>query len=202
MEFFLSSSKAIQQGDVSFSANLVNFLDQKNDNGSTLLAYIDRYIAHVCRTHYAFTIPEQEDIRQEMAVVLLCKGGKYRQNFTKRCLYVMVRNQCLDQFRKQNRYLSTFVGSVSEEDKQSAPVPTFSAGADAELFQHLNCLERIFGEIDSQPTGKEDMYIYTQYAFGLSHLEISQNAKRGVTAVARRVSILKSRLKKLKNELC
>ena len=198
----MTGSKVIQNRENSFSVLLTNYIDQKNDNGATLLRYIDRYIAHVCNTHYSFGLPEQEDIRQEMAIVLLCRGEKYRNNFTKRLLYVMVRNQCLDQFRKQNRHLSTFVSGVTKESHESAPVPTITDGADAELFQHLNCLERIFGEIGGQPIGKEDVQMYTQYAFGLSHFEISQNAKRSVTAIARRLSILRGRLNKLKNELC
>ena len=198
----MTSSKVIQFSENNFSAHLVNYLDQKNDNGAMLLEYIDRYIAHVCRTHYAFSFSEQEDIRQEMAIILLCQGEKYRQRFAKRLLYVMVRNQCLDQFRKQRRHLTTFVSPASKEDQQSAPAPTISDGADAELFQHLNCLERIFGEIGAQPTGSEDIKIYTQYAFGLSHLEISQSANRSVTAIARRLSILRNRLNKLKNDLC
>lgn len=202
MEALLTNPKSIQGSENNFSVLLVNYIDQKNDNGANLLRYIDRYIAHVCQNHYAFGLSDQEDIRQEMAIVLLCKGEQYRCSFTKRLLYVMVRNQCLDQFRKQSRHLSTFVSSVSKEDQQSAPAPTVADGADAELFQHLNCLEKIFGEIGAQPTGQEDMQMYTQYAFGLSHLEISQSAKRSVTAIARRLSILRGRLTKLKNELC
>jgi DNA-directed RNA polymerase specialized sigma24 family protein len=198
----LGANKAIQNGENSFAELLNNYIDQKNDNGAILLGYIDRYISHVCQTYHLFTISEQEDIRQELAIVLLCQGAKYRDSFTKRLLYIMVRNQCLDQLRKQTRHLSTFVSSVSDEDLQSAPAPSLSDGADADLFQHLNCLERIFGEIEAQPTGQEDVRIYTQYAFGLSHLEISQSAKRSVTAVARRLSILRGRLNKLKNELC
>ena len=198
----MTSSKAIQNRENCFSGLLVNYIDQINDNGAMLLKYIDRYIAYVCKSHYAFSISEQEDIRQEMAIILLCQGDKYRQKFTKRLLYVMVRNQCLDQFRKHRRQLSTVEPIPTKESEQTAPTPTFTDGADAELFQHLNCLEKIFGEIGAQPTGSEDVHIYTQYAFGLSHLEISQSANRSVSAIARRLSILRSRLNKLKEDLC
>jgi len=182
------TEKAIQNNGNNFSALLVN--------------YIDRYIAHIGRTHCDMSLADQEDVRQEMAIKLLCHGGRYRTTFSKRFLYVMIRRQCIDQFRKSSRALSTHVSSVSNEDKVAAPVPTMSDGADADLFEQLNCLERIFSEIELQPTGREDIGIYTQYAFGLSHLEISQCAERSVSAIARRISILKSRLYTLKNELC
>ena len=198
----MTGSKSIQDRENNFAGLLVNYIDQKNDNGAMLLEYIHRYIAHVCKNYHPFSFTEQEDICQEMAIILLCRGEKYRHHFTKRFLYVMVRHQCLDEFRKKNRQLATFDASASQEDQQAAPAPTVTDGADAELFQQLNCLERIFGEIEAQPTGREDVHIYTQYAFGLSRLEISQSTKRSVTAVTRRLSILRSRLSKLKNELC
>ena len=198
----MKSEENIQPNETCFSVFLANYLDQKGDNGVALLEYVGRYIAHVSRAYYEFSWSEQEDIRQEIAVLLLCNGEKYRQTFTKRLLYVMVRNQCLDQLRKKNRQLAAFAPHASTEDQQSSAPPTVADGADAELFHHLNCLEQIFGKIKSQQTGEEDVRIYTQYAFGLSHLEISRTSNRSVTAIARRLSILRSRLKKLRTELC
>ncbi|RVU85382.1 hypothetical protein EOL70_05405 [Leucothrix sargassi] len=196
----MTSPQAVQESSSSFSYLLTDYLDQTGDNGAELLDFTRRYIKRLSKNHYEFSWAEQQDILQEMAIILLCQGERYRSHFSKRLLYVMVRNQCIDQIRKNSRHLSTLV--LSDNDMKASPPPSVADGADAEMFHHLNCLERIFGVIESQPTGQEDMRIYTQYAFGLSHMEISKSTSRSVNAIAGRLSTLRTRLRKLRNELC
>lgn len=181
---------------------LYNYIDQKNDNGAALFKYIVSYVSYVSATHYEMSYSDQEDVQQEIAVKLLCQGRKIGEKFTKRLLYVMIRNQCIDQQRKRTRQLATFIPSDSPDDQVSAPAPDINEAADVALLHSLNCLETIFNHIESQPSGDNDIAIYTHYAFGLSHNEIAVHTKRQPGAIAKRLSILRARLKKLKEEYC
>lgn len=181
---------------------LGDFLNQTGDLGAGLLSCIMSYIAYICSRHYELSFAEREDVLQEVAMKLMCQGEKLQAHFSKRLLYVMVRNQCIDQFRKQQRQLAVFNPSSTSVQEVSAPAPSMTEGADISLIQNLNCLEAIFGHIESQPTGKADIAIYTHYAFGLSHCEIAARVQRTTGAITKRLSILKGHLKALKNELC
>ncbi|PID46871.1 MAG: hypothetical protein CSB47_01955 [Proteobacteria bacterium] len=185
---------------------LYNYIEQKNDKGAALFKHVVSYISYVSATHYSLSYPEQEDVQQEIAIKLLCQGRQIGDRFTKRLLYVMIRNQCIDQQRKRSRHLATFtpVGEAVETpaDNIHAPTPGFREGNDASLLNSLNCLETIFNHIERQPTGADDVAIYTHYALGLSHKEIGMHMKRSSGAIAKRLSTLRQRLKRLKDEYC
>ena len=185
-----------------FTAYLYDFIEQKNDNGASLLKYIVSYVSYVSMTHYELSYADQEEVQQEVAIKLLCQGREISNKFSKRFLYVMVRNQCIDQQRKKSRQLATFVPSNTSIDDISAPAPSLNEGKDISLLDSLNCLETIFSHIEAEPTGAKDMAIYTNYAFGLSHSEIAIHAGRTPNAIAKRLSILRSRLKRLQSEYC
>lgn len=182
--------------------HLCDFVDQKNDNGAALLKYIVSYTSYVSMTHYELSFADQEEVQQEVAIKLLCQGREIGDKFSKRFLYVMIRNQCIDQQRKKSRQLATFIPSNTSVDDISAPSPSLNEGRDICLLDSLNCLETIFSHIESQKSGAEDIEIYTHYAFGLSHNEIAKHSGRTSGAVTKRLSVLRTRLKKLQREYC
>lgn len=181
---------------------MYNFIDQKNDNGAALLKYIVSYVSYVSMTHYELSYADQEEVQQEVAIKLLCQGRDIAKKFNKRFLYVMVRNQCIDQRRKKSRQLATFVPSDNSSDDVTAPAPSMDEGGEVSLLHSLDCLEVIFNHIESEPTGSEDIAIYTHYAFGFSHNEIADHVDRTPGAITKRLSLLRSSLKTLKNKYC
>ena len=181
---------------------LYNFIDQKDDNGAVLLKYIVSYVSYVSMTHYELSYADQEEVQQEVAIKLLCQGKDIAKKFNKRFLYVMVRNQCIDQRRKRSRQLATFVASDNSPDDTTAPAPGMDDGSEVSLLNSLDCLETIFNHIEAEPTGTEDITIYTHYVFGFSHNEIADHVDRTPGAITKRLSLLRSHLKELKNKYC
>lgn len=195
-------SEITKNGRSELVDHLYNYIDQKNDNGAALLKYVVSYVAYVSATHYELSYSEQEDVHQEISIKLLCQGREIGEKFTKRLLYVMIRNQCIDQLRKNSRQLARFTPLESSVDDITAPAPGLIEGGDISLLHSLNCLETIFNHIERQPSGESDIAIYTHYAFGLSHNEISTQIQRTPGAIAKRLSTLRKRLKNLKDEYC
>ena len=185
-----------------FITHLYNFIDQKNDNGAALLKYIVSYVSYVSMTHYEMSFADQEEVQQEVAIKLLCQGRELGKKFSKRFLYVMVRNQCIDQQRKKSRQLATFIPSNISIDDVSAPAPCINEGKGICLLQSLNCLEAIFDHMESEKNGAEDIAIYTHYAFGLSHNEIAKHSGRTPGAITKHLSLLRKHLKELQREYC
>ena len=184
------------------SQMLCNLLDQKHDKGVAILSLVDRYTSHFAKCYCNLSFHERQDIRQEVAISLICNGEKVRDNCSKAWVYAVVRNQCLDHIRKQARQVAVFEGSADPESSVQGPVPATIESTDVGVIERIDCLQKIFDTIEAQETGKADIAIYTQYAFGLSHDEISKRSKRTTGAIARRISVLKTRLKKLMNECC
>lgn len=153
-------------------------------------------------THYELSYADQEEVQQEVAIKLLCQGNDIVPKFNKRFLYVMVRNQCIDQRRKKSRQLATFVPADNSSDDIIAPAPSVDEGSEVSLLNSLDCLEIIFSHIECEPTGVQDIAIYTHYAFGFSHNEIAEHVDRKPGAITKRLSILRSRLRELKNQYC
>ena len=70
------------------------------------------------------------------------------------------------------------------------------------MYHETECIEKVFDEIENQPTGNEDLSIYTQFAMGKSNAEIAEETGRTSGAIAKRISILRQRVKQLKQALC
>ena len=183
---------------------LCNLLDQKQDYGAGILSLVDRYVNHFSRCYCNLSFHERQDVSQEVAIKLLCHGSKVRNNCPRSWVYAVVRNQCISYVRKQTTELSVMNHSVDANDDAvvTGAAPLVSDGADYGMINQIDCLQTVFDKIEVQETGKADIAIYTQYAFGLSYLEISKRSKRTVDAVGRRISLLKKRLKNLVNEYC
>jgi len=183
---------------------LCNLLDQENDNGAALLSLVDRYIHHFGRRYCNLSFDEQQDIQQEVAINLLHHGESVRQNCSRAWVYTIVRNQCINHIRKRT-CRSSIIKSTENYDAIASIVgkaPSLDHGLNVDVIDSIDCLQKVFDQIEAQETGKEDIAIYTQYAFGLSYLEISASSNRTVAAIGNRISILKKRLKKLIEEYC
>ena len=181
---------------------LSQFVDQNGDNGSALFGILSRYISYCSHSFPHIGFHERQDILQEDEVKILCHADELRQNSSLPLLYTMVRNQCIDHMRKHKTQLSVYQHSAEPEDNRALPPPGLELGAHAAVLDNMDCLDRVFDHIESQPTGKVDVLIYTQFALGLSYAEISVMVGRTVSAVGRRISILRGRLKQLREELC
>lgn len=183
---------------------LCDLLDQKNDKGAAMLSLVERYVNHFANLYCNLSFHERQDIRQEVAISLICSGSKVRDNCPNSWVYTVVRNQCISYVRKHATQLTVFKHSDDPEAEanQSGSAPSLIETADIIVIQRIDCLEKIFNRIEAQETGKADIALYTQYAFGLSYVEISKRSKRTVDAISRRISVLKSRLKNLMNECC
>ena len=183
---------------------LCNLLDQKQDYGVAILSLVERYVNHFSRCYCNLSFHERQDISQEVAIKLLCHGDKVRESCSRSWVYAVVRNQCISFVRKQTTELSVLNRSIEANDDANITgvIPPLAEGVDFEMINQIDCLQKVFDEIEVQETGKVDIAIYTQYAFGLSYVEISKRSKRTVDAVGRRISLLKKRLKNLVSEHC
>lgn len=186
------------------SGMLNHLLDQQHDKGAAMLSMIGRYVSHFSRCYGNLDFYEKQDIRQEVAIKLLCHGEKVRGNCSKAWVYAVVRNQCINHLRQQSRRLSALKASEDPEleTQITGEAPKLTAQSDSNLLNELDCLHRIFDIIEARKTGKADIALYTQYAFGLSYTEISERSKRTANAICSRISTLKNQLRALIIEHC
>ncbi|MGB1311762.1 MAG: RNA polymerase sigma factor [Leucothrix sp.] len=191
-------------GSGSCAEMLGNLLDQTHDNGASILNLVERYVQHFSRRYCNLSFHEQQDIQQEIAVKLLCHGDGVRENCSRSWVYTVVRNQCINHVHKQSNQQSVYKFSENPEIAASntGSVPSLGHSVDIEFIDRIDCLQKIFDEVEAQQTGAPDIAIYTQYAFGLSYDEISKRSKRTVAAIGNRISVLKKRLKNLVEEYC
>ena len=179
---------------------LNNLVNQEGDCGSELLSMVEHYIQRCCRTYYSLGYGEQQDIAQEASIRLLLNYESIKDTISKRWLYVMIKNLCIDELRKQMSSNQLRFAESKEEANVSPPdIDSFKS---INEFDHRECLDNVFSYIAAQPSGQEDLTIYSQFAYGLSRADIAHITGRTVNAVTKRISILRSRLKSIRDELC
>lgn len=179
---------------------LHNLVNQQGDSGSELLSMVDHYIQRCCRVYYTLDYGMQQDIAQEASIKLLLHYEDIKHTISKRWLYVMVKNLCIDALRKQRSH-HQLIAPQSQQDPE-VPPPEMKDFDYSSNFDHHECLENIFAYIAAQPTGQEDLTVYSHFAYGVSRADIAQITGRTVSAVTKRISILRARLKGLRDELC
>ena len=180
---------------------LDNFVFQKGDLGKALLATLSQYIKFCSYKMQPLSPEDQQEVLQEVGLKLL---NKHKQ-LTGNCsgwLFTVVRNEIIDQLRKQKSR-----PTLLEPDNKGNLVeimPQYPAEIlhHKNLFHETDCIEKVFDEIERQPTGSEDLAIYTHFAMGKSNAEISEETGRTSGAIAKRISILRQRVKQLKQALC
>ncbi|PWQ93963.1 RNA polymerase sigma factor [Leucothrix arctica] len=188
----------------SCSQMLCNLLDQTNDSGAAILSMVERYIHHFSSVYCNLDFHDRQEIHQEVSLKLICHGEKVRDNCTKAWVYTVVRNQCINHIRKRNGQRSVITGYEDpEQTATTCGVPyILSKGLETGMQDQLDCLQKMFGVIESEKTGKSDITLYTLYAFGLSYTEISERSKRTVGAIGQRICLLKKKLSNLVLEHC
>lgn len=189
------------------------FVHQQGDLGAQLLSTLQRYIQYCGYKLHPLTRDDQQEILQEVAITLL---QRYKQ-LKKDCngwLFTIVRNQYIDQLRKQQRQVSLVephahhaentgnTGSTGDADHQNFVQNLPCPHSSHQLYNETECLEHIFDHIEQQPTGAMDITIYTHHAFGLSNAEISAQTGRTAGAIAKRLSLLRQRIQQLRERLC
>lgn len=191
-------------GSANATKMLCHLLDQSHDNGAAILNLVERYVEHFSRRYCNLSFHEQQDIQQDIAVKLISHGETVRHNCSRSWVYTVVRNQCINHVHKQANQLSIYKFSDHPERvaHSTGGMPSLDQTVNIELIERLDCLQRIFDRVEAQETGKADIAIYTQYAFGLSHAEIASCSRRSVAAIGNRISLLKKRLKQLIKEYC
>ncbi len=181
---------------------LLQFVEQRGDKGAKLLSVLTRYIQSCAYRHYPLSAEDQQDVLQETAIKILSHAHQL-QGSCNAWLFSIVRNEYIDRLRQ---YQSK--NKVFEPDLDGSLVPVSEentvslAFADQNLYNQVDCLERVFDAIACQPTGAADIAMYTDYVQGLSNGEIANRTGRTIGAIAKRLSGLRERVWQLKQELC
>lgn len=181
---------------------LLQFVEQRGDKGAKLLSVLTRYIQVCAYRQYPLSAEDQQDILQETAIKILNHHSQL-QGQCSAWLFSIVRNEYIDRLRQLQTKKKVF-----EPDLDGTLVPVAEANtlslafADQDLYNQVDCLERVFDEIARQPTGQMDMAMYTDYVQGLSNAEIAERTGRTIGAIAKRLSGLRERVWQLKQELC
>lgn len=181
---------------------ILQFVEQRGDKGAKLLSVLTRYIQTCVYRHYPLSAEDQQDILQETAIKIL-NSHQQLQGSCNAWLFSIVRNEYRDRLRQHQAKKTVFepdldgtLVSIAEENTVSLAL------ADQNLYNQVDCLERVFEQIARQPTGEMDLAIYTDYVQGLSNGEIAERTGRTIGAIAKRLSGLRERVWQLKQELC
>ncbi|WP_026220938.1 RNA polymerase sigma factor [Thiofilum flexile] len=178
------------------------FVHQQGDCGAALLNTLQRYIRYCSTRLQPLSLEDQQEVMQEVCIKLLHP----HQSLIDNCqgwLFTIVRNEYIDHLRRQQRINRVLVpdtdGNLVEVSEAAGYLQQPDHG---NFYAEADCLEHIFDHIEQQPTGTEDIEIYTQYALGMSNQEIAAQTGRTAGAIAKRISLLKQKLKQLMSELC
>ena len=189
-------------GEIQCHEMLLHFVEQRGDKGAKLLSVLTRYIQSCAYRHYPLSAEDQQDILQEVAIKIL-NHAQYLSENCSAWLFSIVRNEYIDRLRHYQTKKKVFEPDLDGTLVAVAEENTLSlAFADQDLYNQIDCLERVFDEIARQPTGAADMAIYTDYVHGLSNSEIAERTGRTIGAIAKRLSGLRDRVWQLKQELC
>jgi len=200
----MSDQKLITDNQIqtpSLPLHLHDLVHQEGDYGAEILSIVEHYTKRCCRDYYSLTDSDQQDIAQEASIKLLINYENLQYTISKRWIYVMIKNLCLDVLRKQ-RSKNQLISPDEDPDTDNYAPLELDAFEPSDHFDNYECLDNVFAYIKSQPTGHEDFSIYSHYAYGLSREDIAYITGRTVSAVTKRLSVLRMRLKKLRSEIC
>jgi DNA-directed RNA polymerase specialized sigma24 family protein len=180
---------------------LEHFVQQRGDKGAKLLSTLQRYIQYCTYKLQPLTPADQQEVLQEVAIKLLSKHNQVQANCAG-WLFTIVRNEYIDQLRRQVQQVQTLVESPNGDLVALEASYAVTQPSHENLFLETDCLEHVFQHIEQQATGAEDMQIYTQYALGESNEAIAAQTGRSVGAIAKRLSLLRERVRQLRQALC
>ena len=173
------------------------FVTQTGDKGARLLTTVRQYIRFCHYKMQSLSQEDQQEILQEIGLKLL--ELKQIPEHCNAWLFTLVRNHYIDYIRHHARTLRVFTpDSEGILQETYAPlVPTHEG-----LYLETDCLETVFDVIGQQPTGAMDMLIYEHYALGESNAEIARLTGRTESAIGKRISLLRERVRQLRATLC
>ena len=174
---------------------------QRGDKGAKLLSSLQRYIQYCTYKLQPLSQADQQEVLQEVAIKLLSKHSQVQTNCAG-WLFTIVRNEYIDHLRRQLQQVQTLVESPNGDLIALEASYAVTPSNPENLFLETDCLEHVFQHIEQQTTGVEDMQIYTAYALGNSNEEIAAQTGRSTGAIAKRLSLLRERVRQLRQALC
>ena len=174
---------------------------QRGDKGAKLLSSLQRYIQYCTYKLQPLSQADQQEVLQEVALKLLSKHSQVHTNCAG-WLFTLVRHEYIDQLRRQVQQVQTLVESPNGDLVALEPYFAVTTTSHDNLFLEADCFEYVFNHIEQQPTGTEDIQIYTAYASGESNEAIAVQTGRSTGAIAKRLSLLRERVRQLRQALC
>jgi RNA polymerase sigma factor (sigma-70 family) len=176
---------------------IAQFVNQTGDKGAQLISVLRQYIRFCHYKMQVLSTEDQQELLQDIALKLLeCPIP------TKHCnawLFTLVRNQYID-FLRHHSHTTRIFEPDSDGVLQEIHAPLVPTHEN--LYLEMDCLERVFQVIEQQATGAMDMLIYEHYALGRSNAEIAQLTERTESAIGKRISLLRERVRQLRATLC
>ncbi|MBK8454781.1 MAG: hypothetical protein WAQ53_03630 [Thiofilum sp.] len=183
--------------DLNCRVLIEQFVKQSVDKGARLLTILRQYIRYCHYKMQQLSIEDQQEILQEIGLKLL--ELKQIPEHCNAWLFTLVRNHYIDYIRHHSHTLRIFEPD-SEGVLQEIHAPQVPAHEG--LYLETDCLEKVFDVIEQQPTGAMDMLIYEHYALGESNAEIARLTGRTESAIGKRISLLRERVRQLRTTLC
>ena len=190
-----------EQYHLDYQRMINHFVNQQQDKGAKLLSILANYISHFSYNKAYLTDADQKDILQNICIKIYQNHHKVRTNYYG-WVFKVAYNACIDRV-KENSAANVLVSmSASNEilsvDRDDINLPALADN----ITDTLDCFEYVFDEIVNQSGVEQDRDIYFQYVLGKTNAEIGEMLGRTEGTIAKRISILKSRVKDLFTKFC
>lgn len=190
-----------QKNHLAYQQMIESFVAQKNDKGALLLSLLGKYIRNFSSSKFYLTEEDQKDVLQNIGIKIYQNHHKVKTNYYG-WTFAIAYNECITRMRVNSSSRALVSMSSSKEilsiEGDEIQLPALPDN----LTDTLDCFEYIFDEIVKQSGLEHDRDIYFQYVLGKTNEEISEQTGRTSETIARRISILKSRVKELFIKFC
>lgn len=178
---------------------LQDFISQKGDKGAKLISELSQYIKSCAYQKGQLEIEDQKEILQEVMIKIFANHKKIKTNH-RAWIFKVTYNECMNKLNKiiSNKNLVE-VYSKNEMIKYDINEGVVTRG---NAINDLDCIEYAFTEATNSSSGDNDRKILHQYAVGFGNQEIANNTGRTASAINKKLSILKKRIRQLIIEYC
>lgn len=197
----MSELIAKNRNNEDYSLMLRNFVLQKGDKGAKLFSTLRQYIKNCAYKKYPINVEDQEEIVQETAIKILNHYKSIKENHYAWLLKV-AHNEYNNKLRKivNNRNIVEVISkneviTINEGNAELARIGE-------NIASDIDCFEHVFKKATDTASGDSDREIYTQYVTGFSNEEIANSLGRSKSAIAKKLTILRERIRKLVIECC
>jgi len=194
-------SDILDSEEIKYRVMFNDFVKQSGDKGAAILGLVKGMVSHLSLTSKPIDFALQQDLVNEVAIAMLNNAQYINDIGPRRVLYTVVRNRYIDMIRKEARHQGLVVYDESPEDEQTGE-PPLPIHWSEDQYLHRDCLDKIFGVIESQSRNEENLRILTNYAMGQSYAEVAKSTGRTITAVTSRIHDLREQLRELRKRLC